>query len=372
MKKNIIICCDGTGNQFGEENSNVVKLYACLEKTKANQLLFYDPGVGTLTDPGTPKSWLKKVKQYAGLALGNGLYENVSEAYSFLMDRYEDGDDIYLFGFSRGAYTVRVLAGLIHMCGLLPKGNQNQISYAWDLYNIDANTKQGKAKKFGLGERYKQYYSREVPIHFVGTWDTVSSVGWFWKWKAFPYTYRNDSIKYIRHAISIDETRAFYRPNMWQESGLNRFTNVYETVNSDVKQVWFAGVHSDVGGSYPEAESALAKFSLDWMIRQSAGCGLIFDAAQVDEIVLGKGTSNYVGPDCRGMQHNELSGAWWLLEYLPRMRDLHEGRWVVNGGATRYIPKDSWVHQSVIDRMNDVTMKYKPANLTFPITNIEP
>ena len=120
--RNIIICCDGTGNEISENISNVLKLYRCLrktEKTQPRQLVFYDPGVGTLARPDPWHKLKQDFNAILGLATGYGLDDNVLAAYSFLVHNYQAGDQIYLFGFSRGAYTVRVLAGLIHKMGLI-------------------------------------------------------------------------------------------------------------------------------------------------------------------------------------------------------------------------------------------------------------
>ena len=118
--RNIIICCDGTGNEISENISNVLKLYRCLrktEKTQPRQLVFYDPGVGTLERPDPWHKLKQDFNAILGLATGYGLDDNVLAAYAFLVHNYQAGDQIYLFGFSRGAYTVRVLAGLIHKIG---------------------------------------------------------------------------------------------------------------------------------------------------------------------------------------------------------------------------------------------------------------
>ena len=126
--KNIVICCDGTGNEISENISNVLKLYRCLrktDKTKPRQLVFYDPGVGTVTEPTTWHRWKSDINLVLGLATGYGLDDNVLAAYEFLVDNYRPGDQIYLFGFSRGAYTVRVLAGLIHKVGLISPEQAN-------------------------------------------------------------------------------------------------------------------------------------------------------------------------------------------------------------------------------------------------------
>ena len=128
MKRHIVICCDGTGNEISENISNVLKLYRTLrktEKTQPNQLVFYDPGVGTLERTNAWKKWRQDLSAIFGLATGYGLDDNILNSYEFIVDNYREGDDIYLFGFSRGAYTVRALAGLIHACGLIAKPQRN-------------------------------------------------------------------------------------------------------------------------------------------------------------------------------------------------------------------------------------------------------
>ena len=126
--KNLVICCDGTGNEISENISNVLKLYRCLrktDKTQPRQMVFYDPGVGTVTGPSTWNRWKADINLVLGLATGYGLDDKVLSAYCFLVEHYAPGDKIYLFGFSRGAYTVRVLAGLIHKVGLISPEQAN-------------------------------------------------------------------------------------------------------------------------------------------------------------------------------------------------------------------------------------------------------
>src|SRR5690349_18658193 len=142
MSRNFIICCDGTNNQFGIENTNVVRLVQSLDRDPAKQRLYYDPGVGTLPEPGLWTSAGKWISKVFGLAFGGGLGWKVEEAYSFLMENWEPGDKVFLFGFSRGAYSVRVLAGLLHALGLLPHGNQNLVPYVMRLFK--ASRKQRK------------------------------------------------------------------------------------------------------------------------------------------------------------------------------------------------------------------------------------
>jgi len=132
-KKNIVICCDGTGNAYGNNNSNVVKLYATLE-INDRQIGYYHPGVGTMGAPSANNKVEEEWSVISGLAFGAGLMSNVGDAYRYLMELYCEGDDIYLFGFSRGAYTARALAGVLHMFGLLCPGNEGLIPYVTRMY----------------------------------------------------------------------------------------------------------------------------------------------------------------------------------------------------------------------------------------------
>ena len=197
--KNIVICCDGTGNEISENISNVLKLYRCLRKTGKTeplQVVFYDPGVGTLARPDPWRKLLQDFVTILGLATGYGLDDNVLAAYEFLVSNYEDGDEIYLFGFSRGAYTVRVLAGLIHKVGLVSPQQVNlagsgltaykQFSAATDkapdssLKSLtDAGDEDGPlpVDKDDQAAQFARILSTRWPtIHFVGVWDTVASV----------------------------------------------------------------------------------------------------------------------------------------------------------------------------------------------------
>jgi uncharacterized protein (DUF2235 family) len=344
MSKNIIICCDGTGNQFGEQNSNVVKLYRILQKEQNTQVAFYDPGVGTMSDPDVKTPVAKIMSKLFGLAFGCGMHRNIREAYSYLMENYEDGDRVFLFGFSRGAYTVRVLAGFIRMCGLLEKGCQNLIPYAYLLF---------KKRKFKVAGRFRTTYARECPIHFLGVWDTVSSVGLIIARKTYPYTFDNDIVKTVRHAVSIDERRTYYRQNLWTEE---------ETDSQDVKQVWFAGVHCDVGGSYKEEECGLSKIALNWMVLQAVDKGLKIDDDKYQIIVLGKDPKGwYCKPDHKAKMHTSLKGVWWLLEFLPKNLTLNRKRFFFPRGKPRFIKEKSLIHRSVIDRKNDC--EYDPRNM---------
>lgn len=352
MAKNIVICCDGTGNQFGEQNSNVVKLYKMLLCDSA-QAAYYHPGVGTMGArnalTGIGKAWTKVM----GLAFGYGISDNIADAYQFLMRIFAPGDRVYIFGFSRGAYTARALCGMLHILGLLTEGNEGLIPYAIRMIkqkNID----------FGVAADFKKTFSRECKPHFVGVWDTVSSVGWVYEAVYFPGTKatHNPDLRTARHAISIDERRAFFRQNLFGEPN---------DAQQDIKEVWFAGVHSDVGGSYPEAQSQLSKIALRWMVDEAELAGLKVDAQRKADILGAK--RPYVAPDpLTKNQHESLHGFWWIAEFWPKLvhKETALGRWhkslYVNFGRRRWIAPDPLVHESVELRLSGVP-SYRPSNL---------
>jgi type VI secretion system (T6SS) phospholipase Tle1-like effector/processive rubber oxygenase RoxA-like protein len=364
MPRNIVVCCDGTGNEYGSENSNVVKLYWTLSAAN-QQTAYYHPGVGTMGARNaltTVGKWWTKIR---GLAFGYGFSDNIADVYSFLMREFRPGDQIYIFGFSRGSYTARALCGLLHMCGLLTPGNEALIPYAIRLY------KSNDPQKFKIASGFKTTFSVPCVPHFLGLFDTVSSIGWILdpihtKGGHLPYTATLPDIPVIRHAVSIDERRAFFRQNL-----------VHQPLppNQNLKEVWFAGVHSDVGGSYPESESGLSKISLRWMICEAEAAGLLLDPQKVIA-VLG-GALPYVPPDPKAQLHKSLHGIWWVAEFWPKgvsapinipgqSAPVWKRRFRINLGSRRFIPDGVHIHQSVIARKSDPSTNYNPKN--FPNT----
>src|SRR5712692_5991113 len=172
MAKSIVVCCDGTGNQFGQNNSNVLKLYSTLVIQAGVQTAYYHPGVGTMGARNALSTVGKLWTQVRGLAFGYGFSDNIADVYSFLMGEFDPGDRIFIFGFSRGAYTARALCGLLQMCGLLTPGNQALIPYALRLY------KGNDPCKFEIAAGFRTTFSIPCSPYFLGLWDTVSSVGW--------------------------------------------------------------------------------------------------------------------------------------------------------------------------------------------------
>ena len=372
--KNLVVCCDGTNNEFGENNTNVVRLLSLALKRDEQQIVFYDPGLGTFPAPGALTPLQKWVTKMLGSAFGYGLSHSVAVCYDFLVEHYKPGDRIYLFGFSRGAYTARVLAALIHACGLMHTKNRNLVPYVIDLFrkeatkakkrNDKAERQAGRKQPLQLPvcDTFKQAFCLTPPIHFLGVWDTVSSVGTIFDPFNLPYTRWNPSVKTVRHAISIDEQRKFFRTNLWS-------TTTHET---DVKQVWFAGVHADVGGGYEESQSGLAKIALQWMLDEAHAADLVIDDAQLPTVFPPPDTASpLAAPDPTAPMHNELDHFFWkVLQWVPRrhwVRDNHTGQFTrcwdfSSKPLPRPIPSNATIHPTVYERMEKVP-DYKPVNL---------
>lgn len=330
MAKNIVICSDGTG-QDGLKQTNVSRLFTILDLSdEENQIARYDPGVGTIPhpevstavsrrDPGvksvpaidSPTAVLRHLRRWAGLAVGYGLFQNVKEMYEVLIDHYAEGDRIFLFGFSRGAFTVRVLAGLLFRCGLLLPEHRDRYSKAFKLYepHFDKLKPDELTKLRADIDKFRSSYSRPCKeISFLGIWDTVKSVGYIWP-KSLPHTRRNPIVKTVRHALSIGESRSFFVPTTW--GGLDGDTKL-PIKGQDVKEIWFAGSHSDVGGGYEEEESDLAKISLKWMIKEANVSGLRVDKTRYQQMFAQDPTSPFTS-------HDELEKwLWRISERLPR------------------------------------------------------
>lgn len=369
MGKNIVILLDGTSNEISADRTNILRLYGTLEKSD-RQLVYYDPGVGTF---GAENAWLRfwrKAIEIWGLATGWGLDQNVKEAYEFLVENYDDGrregakqgsrDNIYIFGFSRGAYSARVLAGFIHAVGLIEKRNLNLLDYAYRAYKgIGENGED----KFGEIRLYERILAPDrPPIRLLGLFDTVASVIEHGRYgprlRSHAYSTRNRSVESVRHAVAIDERRTMFQPQLWplgEEYWGNPF-NKAAAKPQDVREVWFAGVHGDVGGGYPEVESGLAKVALQWMIEQTQPLGLIFRTQTVNDIALGRNPDKpYVSPDPHAAPHDSMSPGWRVLEVIPQWRWDCQGasprrRLIIPFFARRRIKPGARIHRSVVDR----------------------
>ena len=379
MPKNIVVCCDGTGNQIGRNISNVFKLFRICVKDD-RQRVYYNSGIGTI---GSSDEWTRHkqdIRAAFALATGYGLDNDILGAYGHICRHFQSGDEIFLFGFSRGAYVVRAVAGMIHMLGLLPEDQLNIASYGLRAYKQASNNQLKMASEFG-----KMAGGRRVPIKFIGVWDTVSSVivprgdRIVPQLLTLPYTRTNPSVEIFRHAIAIDERRRMFRLNRWlqpQKYAPNPFAKQTPLQEQDVRQVWFAGVHSDVGGGYPEVDSALSKYPLNWMIDQAVAKGLKVNNALRNYLAHGKsrmgGPDIFVAADFAAMQHDSLNAAWWPFEWIPKSAKLREWParrsllgWYLPQAEPRRIDTDDLrplIHESVIDR-KQIPGVYDPINL---------
>jgi uncharacterized protein (DUF2235 family) len=259
MGKRIIFCADGTWDEPGK-NTNVYKIYKAL-KVSADQIPFYDDGVGS---DGL------LIQKLAGGALGAGLFQKIKDAYTKLAHAYEKGDEVFIFGFSRGAYTARSVAGMVAVCGL-PTANftDQMVDLAFNAYrNKDQRTAL-------LAELNKTCDMFDAKLNMVGVWDTVGSLGIpavFGGVSQLLYgfldTNLHPDVLNAYQALAIDERRAEFPPTLWTAPAPGQ----------TLEQVWFSGVHCDVGGSYPDDSdgSALSDLTLAWMMGKAAALGLDF------------------------------------------------------------------------------------------------
>ncbi len=381
--KNIVVCCDGTGNQFSPNNSNVVKIYTCLHvggedkaKGTGEQVAYYHPGVGTLGAQNRPSKLGQLTSKIAGLAFGAGFQANISDPYQFLMENYADGDRVFLFGFSRGAYTVRALAGMLQLYGLLCKGNEGHLPYVYRNYSIASkkafNTRHRKTMLPDSDAAvFKQTFSRDIRIHFAGVWDTVSTIGWVYDPVKLLFDAQNPIYCTGRHAISIDERRCYFQSNPWGEpltvpepDGAMR--------QQDIIQAWFPGVHSDVGGSYEQTGCAPAQEALCWILDEARKSGLLLNDRKCAAVfgVSSPGHEEladyYKQPKPFTRLHDSLTWQWWPAELLPHVY------FDVNGEKRlqiepwphrRELPPGALLHPSVGKQRQAVG--YTPKNIDF-------
>lgn len=334
--KRIAIFCDGTWNTPDEIKegrtcqTNVVKMADALceqSLDKTRQLLYYDVGVGS------EGSKLKKV--FDG-ATGTGISANILQASWFLSQNYEPGDELFFFGFSRGAFTVRSLAGLIRNSGILHPKYKDRLPQAYNLYKSRNPRFHPKSEESTL---FRRTYAVEdvTKIRFIGVWDTVGSLGnpLFLKGivserNEFHDTGISSHIENAYHALAIDERRKNFQAALWQQKPSDA-RNVLE-------QMWFAGVHSDVGGGYPE--SALSDISLQWMLEKAIACGLHFRPIPVN-------------PDPLGLKHESMTPLYRLAGILHRP---------IGEPQPDGILTHEKIHPSVLIRYEH-DRKYRPPNL---------
>lgn len=349
MSKRLVVCCDGTWNLPDERRTgvaaptNVVKLALGVRSGDGTgQCLHYEAGVGTTPD-----------ERVLGGAFGYGLSHNIRSCYRFLAMNYEKGDQLFLFGFSRGAYTARSLAGLIRNCGILREENVGQVDEAFAFYRDRTSQTHPDTLASRIFREMYAYGSED--IDFIGVWDTVGALGiptelpgWDWLsqrvhgWEGlwgFHDTQLSSHVKHAYHALAIDETREAFKPTLWTQDPA--------AAGQALEQVWFSGVHTEVGGG--SSDSALSDIALLWMIEKAKACGLEF---KTDCLTPGgsDGASGRVVPNYAGPIVDSRHGFWAAMHPYHRLTQV----------PVRSAPCQS-VASSAIRRAGDGALDYDPA-----------
>ena len=318
--KNIVILSDGTGQSYKTTKSNVLRLYEFLLKDPACQVAVYHPGIATSPLPlGLNPS--RHIRHLLQLGLGSGLMEDVTELYKALVCRYRPGDRIYLFGFSRGSFTIRALAALIHICGLLRPEEVHLVPDAMELFRT-SESRIKKAKRLDQqnleggpidnarfdqeSARFKSTFSQDCQIEFMGLWDTVKAYGYFWP-RSFPCLRHNPSVLWVRHAVALSERRSLFQMTGWGDR---------DDKTEKVKEVWFRGDHSDVGGGHDDGNNKLADITLAWMLGEATNHRhpLLLDLNKRAEITNLTRIDSTPIPSPRSLDH----GLQWWLSRCPR------------------------------------------------------
>jgi uncharacterized protein (DUF2235 family) len=348
MAKRLVVCCDGTWNVPDERRTgvaaptNVAKLALGVQIGEdAGQCLHYEAGVGTTPD-----------ERVLGGAFGYGLSRNVRNCYRFLALNYEEGDELFLFGFSRGAYTARSLAGLIRNCGILKAKNVDQVDEAFDFYRDRTSATHPNTLASQL---FRDMYAHgDQDIDFIGVWDTVGALGipvdlpgWDWLsqrvhgWETlwgFHDMQLSSHVKYAYHALAIDETREPYKPTMWTQDPA--------AAGQTLEQVWFSGVHTEVGGG--SKDSGLSDIALLWMVEKATGCGLQF---KPNCLISGgsDGGDGRIAPNYAGLLVDSRHGVWAALHPYHRLTQV----------MVRSAPHQS-IASSAVRRADDRALHYDP------------
>ncbi|KAJ7450782.1 hypothetical protein FB451DRAFT_1146090, partial [Mycena latifolia] len=351
--RNLVISIDGTSNQFGMHNTNVVELHSrVLTGESANQNTYYNCGIGTYVpyeNTASWKYWQQKLDNGLDLAFALNFKDIIVKAYRWLSQTYQPGDKIFFFGFSRGAYQIRTLAGMIQTVGLIEPGNEELIPLF--VFHITKVTDEAQE----IAQNFKKTFSRDVRIHFLGAWDTVSSVGVF-RGKPLPLTSSARHICTFRHALALDECRVKFLPE-YVDGGSSTVSSNSTDVGSqvDVKEVWFAGTHSDIGGGIKKNLNLnLSSVPLLWMENEATSAGLRLRARPAG------GAWNMADLQKDDL-HESLTSGWKPLEYLPLTRlsyrtpdDLTA---TPHRGAGRVIAPGQLIHISVAFKSKDYIPK---------------
>lgn len=335
MPRNLVVCLDGTRNEPETGTTNVIRAFQIAAKDDV-QSVYYDPGVGTLGARSATTRVGKTLTRISGLLMGHGVKENVEEAYQFLMHNYGAGDRIFIFGFSRGAYTALALTGMLRTVGLLRPEADNLIPYAMKLYAKSGKEGQRNAEEdefwqlrawfnssFGKPD-FPDRFARQV--HFLGIWDAVKAVGWL-NWRAklqearWPFTRKVPNVRYGRHALAVNERRRQYPVYRFDRHEVQK-------PGGRLREMWFAGVHSDVGGTFRD-DHRLSDIALKWMLDEAIAADLRIDADAYTEH-LGIAPGDQLPQDaCLGKIHPNgfgwaILGLGWRRRVIQRGDEIHE------------------------------------------------
>lgn len=353
MPKNIILFSDGTGNSSATLfKTNVWRLYQALDLSGPDQIAYYDDGVGT-----------SSFKPFAllGGAFGWGLKRNVKHLYAFLSRNYTRGDRIYAFGFSRGAFTIRILIGLVYDQGLARGATEaelwQEVNAKWWAYRKRARTKiLGRIRTRMFGRPGPLRADPQVKFTFVGLWDTVSAYGFpadeltrAWDQYIWPLSMNDripcDNVEKAFHALSIDDERNAFHPVLWTEEKEPQNATSTHLNQERISQVWFAGVHANIGGGYPD--DSLAYVPLYWIINESRKRGLNFQYGKLPRTEVTRASTGRIYDSRRGL------GGYY--RYNPRkMTKLIDDKF-------REVCIDRpKIHESVFERMRSGDDRYAP------------
>ncbi|KAE9384653.1 WD40 repeat-like protein [Gymnopus androsaceus JB14] len=419
-KRNLVVCIDGTSNKFGTKNTNIVELYSRLIKNdqqgdEIEQRTFYNSGIGTYAEPSwkSPGYWKQVIAHYLDLAFALRFETILLDAYRWLSEMYRPGDRIYLFGFSRGAYQVRALAGMIEKVGLIHKGNEAQIPFAYELYarstDYQPETEPEEDSLEYMPWRFKTTFSRpDVRVHFVGAWDTVSSVGFVRPTKGLPLTTSGMThVCYFRHALALDERRVKFLPeyvsggeslcsntseandtpdledlSVGGDSSLDSSERSSSSIRPPTKEVWFPGTHSDIGGGNA-VNKGLNSYgpALRWMRHEAILAGLLVEPPQRQKRPAG--TDDDIAELKDNIARNDnfkkesLTWIWWIFEVLPIRRlsfkNAQDTTYWPQMGAPRQIVEGQWIHASAYQGCRDSLFKARlPSNWELEDGKVHP
>ena len=376
VTKKIALFSDGTGNSSAKaQKTNVWRLFQAIDQTRDDQIAKYDDGVGTSSN---------KYLAALGGAFGWGLKRNVIDLYKFVCRNYAAGDQIYGFGFSRGAFTIRVLTGLIAREGLVVFRSEEELdrhaSAAYRSFRCKAFPSRSpvvwvarKLRDFVLDLQHfvtgRGGYARiaaattaagraVVPIRFLGLWDTVEAYGVpiaelkrAIDWALWPMVFGDMKltlrVERAVHALALDDERTTFHPLLWDEVWEQQLAAAGEVKPGRITQVWFAGVHSNVGGGYPEDQLSLVP--LEWIMREADKCGLSIDPVQAESMCAAKSPYARV--------YDSRAGIAAYYRYSPRQTPVfsYDGTPILSN-----------VHWSVLLRMVFGSDSYAP--ITLPHT----